>query len=59
MRALVAVQQQIPMSLYRAVAQVLTYVLQLKAFRAGRRTASPALPADLPVPPHLSEVASS
>jgi flagellar biosynthetic protein FlhB len=53
------VQQQIPMSLYRAVAQVLTYVLQLKAFRAGRRTASPALPADLPVPPHLSEVASS
>jgi flagellar biosynthetic protein FlhB len=52
------VQQQIPMSLYRAVAQVLTYVLQLKAFRAGRRPAQPLLPSDLPVPSHLSEVAS-
>jgi flagellar biosynthetic protein FlhB len=53
------VQQQIPMSLYRAVAQVLTYVLQLKAFHVGRRPARPPLPSDLPVPTHLSEVASS
>ncbi len=53
------VQQQIPMTLYRAVAQVLTYVLQLKAFRDGRRPARPALPSDLPVPAHLTEVAAS
>jgi flagellar biosynthetic protein FlhB len=53
------VQQQIPMSLYRAVAQVLTYVLQLRAFRSGRRPAQPRLPTDLPVPTHLSEVAST
>lgn len=49
------VNQQIPMPLYQAVAQVLTYVLQLKAFRNGRRGREPALPADLPVPEHLSE----
>ena len=50
------VHQQIPMALYYAVAQVLTYVLQIKAFRAGRRRAEPSLPADLRVPRHLSEV---
>jgi len=51
------VQQQIPMPLYRAVAQVLTYVMQLKAFRDGRRRAEPSLPADLSVPAHLSDPA--
>lgn len=51
------VQQQIPMPLYRAVAQVLTYVMQLKAFRDGRRRAEPALPGDLSVPAHLSDPA--
>ena len=38
------VQQQIPAQLYQAVSQVLNYVLQLNAFRAGRRTAPPRFP---------------
>jgi len=49
------VQQQIPASLYNAVAQVLGYVMQLKAFQRGARATLPQLPADLAVPPHLSE----
>lgn len=49
------VQQQIPASLYQAVAQVLSHVMQLKAFRAGRRKTEPHLAADLPVPRHLSD----
>jgi flagellar biosynthetic protein FlhB len=44
------VQQQIPAALYKAVAQVLGYVLQLKAFQTGRRQAPPVLPSDLPIP---------
>jgi flagellar biosynthesis protein FlhB len=50
------VNQQIPMPLYRAVAQVLTYVLQLQAFRRGQRKGEPLLPNDLAIPKHLSEV---
>lgn len=46
------VRQQIPAQLYKAVAQVLGYVLQLKAFRGGRRGTLPPLP-DPAVPPHL------
>jgi flagellar biosynthesis protein FlhB len=53
------VHQQIPMPLYKVVAQVLTYVMQLKAFRNGRRHAQPHLPADLDVPTHLSEPATA
>ena len=49
------VQQQIPASLYQAVAQVLSYVMQLKAFTAGKRKSEPSLPADLAVPQHLSD----
>lgn len=49
------VNQQIPMPLYHAVAQVLTYVLQLKAFRSGQRVREPLLPTDLAVPEHLSD----
>jgi len=49
------VNQQIPMPLYHAVAQVLTYVLQLKAFRTGQRVREPLLPTDLAVPEHLSD----
>jgi len=49
------VQQQIPMPLYKAVAQVLNYVLQIRAFRSGRRVAQPKFPSDLHVPDHLSE----
>lgn len=48
------VHQQIPAALYQAVARVLGYVLQIKAFRAGKRSAQPSLPADLPVPQHLT-----
>ncbi|HEX8785177.1 MAG TPA: flagellar type III secretion system protein FlhB [Telluria sp.] len=50
------VQQQIPAALYQAVSQVLNYVLQLNAFRAGRRNAPPRFPNEVAVPAHLSEV---
>lgn len=50
------VQQQIPAQLYQAVSQVLNYVLQLKAFRQGRRPAPPHFLHEVVVPPHLSEV---
>lgn len=49
------VQQQIPAQLYQAVSQVLNYVLQLNAFRDGRRSAPPRFPNEVVVPPHLSE----
>ena len=48
------VNQQIPAPLYRAVAQVLTYVLQLKAFQTGSRASQPILP-ELAVPQELSD----
>lgn len=51
------VQQQIPASLYASVAQVLSYVMQLKAFRSGQRKTEPRLAADLGVPRHLSDPA--
>jgi flagellar biosynthetic protein FlhB len=53
------VQQQIPAQLYQAVSQVLNYVLQLNAFRDGRRQAPPRFPNDVAVPHHLSEVTPS
>lgn len=53
------VQQQIPAQLYQAVSQVLNYVLQLNAFRDGRRQAPPRFPTDVAVPSHLSEVTPS
>jgi flagellar biosynthesis protein FlhB len=49
------VNQQIPVPLYKAVALVLGYVLQIRAFQAGRRKTPPLLPEDLGVPAHLSE----
>ena len=49
------VQQQIPAQLYQAVSQVLNYVLQLNAFRTGRRQAPPRFPHEMDVPSHLSE----
>lgn len=52
------VQQQIPAQLYGAVSQVLNYVLQLNAFRAGRRQAPPRFPNEVDVPSHLSEVSA-
>jgi flagellar biosynthetic protein FlhB len=44
------VNQQIPAALYQAVARVLGYVLQIQAFRNGRRASQPTLPSDLSVP---------
>ena len=44
--------QQIPAPLYTAVAHVLTYVLQLKAWRQGKRR-KPELPGNLPIPESL------
>ena len=52
------VQQQIPVALYAAVALVLNYVLQLKAFRTGKRTLQPPLPTDIAVPAHMSDPVS-
>lgn len=48
------VNQQIPAALYRAVAQVLRYVMQLKAFRQGNATRQPLLPSDLDIPAKLT-----
>lgn len=53
------VQQQIPAQLYQAVSQVLNYVLQLNAFRDGRRQAPPRFPNEVVVPSHLSEVSAT
>jgi flagellar biosynthetic protein FlhB len=53
------VQQQIPAQLYQAVSQVLNYVLQLNAFRDGRRQAPPRFPNEVVVPSQLSEVSAS
>lgn len=43
------VNQQIPASLYRAIAQVLTYVMQLKSWRAGQ-SEKPHLDVHTPLP---------
>jgi flagellar biosynthesis protein FlhB len=53
------VQQQIPAQLYQAVSQVLNYVLQLNAFRDGRRQAPPRFPNEVFVPSQLSEVSAT
>ncbi|MGC1548513.1 MAG: flagellar type III secretion system protein FlhB [Rhodanobacter sp.] len=53
------VNQQIPAALYRAVAQVLTYVLQIGAFRKGQRPAQPRLPSDFDIPEQLSNPSPS
>jgi flagellar biosynthetic protein FlhB len=47
------VNQQIPTALYTAVAHVLTYVLQLRAWRQGRR-GKPVLSRHLPIPESLA-----
>jgi flagellar biosynthetic protein FlhB len=43
---------EIPEPLYTAVAEVLAYVFQLRAYRK-RGGPSPVAPSGLPVPPHL------
>lgn len=50
------VNQQIPAPLYAAVAHVLTYILQLKAYKSGLR-AKPELPRDLPIPERMANKA--
>src|SRR5690606_23817634 len=52
------VNKQIPAPRYQAVAHVLTYVLQLKAYRQCRRK-QPVLPTDLPIPEALANRVSS
>ena len=47
------INQQIPAPLYTAVAHVLTYILQLKAWRQGRRS-KPVLTDKLPIPESLA-----
>lgn len=49
------VNQQIPAQLYRSVAQVLHYVLQIKAFRQGQRPERPELPRIQDVPSSMSD----
>ncbi|VXC27965.1 Flagellar biosynthetic protein FlhB [Pseudomonas sp. 8AS] len=48
------VNQQIPNALFKAVAQVLTYVLQLKAYRQGRRRSQPQLSRQFDIPASLA-----
>jgi flagellar biosynthetic protein FlhB len=47
------INQQIPAPLYTAVAQVLTYILQLKAYRQGRRR-KPQLADNIQIPDSLA-----
>ncbi len=53
------VNQQIPVQLYQAVSQVLNYILQLQAFRSGRRAAQPDYPKEVVVPKSMSEVSET
>ena len=50
------VNQQIPAPLYAAVAHVLTYILQLKAYKSGLR-AKPQMPHNLPIPESMANKA--
>ncbi len=52
------IHQQIPATLYKAVARVLSYVLQIKAFRSGRRSSEPHLPFDLALTEQLTATPS-
>ena len=49
------VNQQIPAALYRSIAQVLHYVLQIQAFRKGQRPHKPELPSTMDVPSSMSD----
>jgi flagellar biosynthetic protein FlhB len=44
------VNQQIPVPLYTAVAHVLSYIVQLKAWRQGGRRSKPKLASNIPIP---------
>ncbi|GAA0853614.1 flagellar biosynthesis protein FlhB [Aliiglaciecola litoralis] len=45
--------QEIPEKLFMAVAQVLAYVYQVKAFKSGKGKRPPPLRQDLPIPPDM------
>jgi flagellar biosynthetic protein FlhB len=45
--------QEIPSKLFMAVAQVLAYVYQLKAYKKGKASRPKALKKNLPIPPEL------
>lgn len=47
------VGDEIPAGLYQAVAQVLAYVYQLRAWRKGKARTRPRLTGQLPIPPDL------
>ena len=47
------VNEEIPNKLFMAVAQVLAYVYQLKAYRAGKGKRPKPLKKDLPIPPDM------
>lgn len=47
------VDHEVPQKLFMAVAQVLAYVYQLKAFKAGKGRRPKPLKKDLPIPPEL------
>lgn len=47
------VDQEVPQKLFMAVAQVLAYVYQLRAFRSGKGKRPKPLKKDLPIPPEL------
>jgi len=47
------VEHEIPHKLFMAVAQVLAYVYQLRAFKAGKGKRPKPLKKDLPIPPEL------
>lgn len=46
-------EQPIPEKLFMAVAQILAYVYQLKAYKAGKGKRPRPIPKDLPIPPEL------
>jgi flagellar biosynthetic protein FlhB len=52
------INQQIPAALYSVVARVLSYVLQIQAFRGGQRTLEPEPPVDLKISEHLTVMTS-
>lgn len=47
------VNHEVPQKLFMAVAQILAYVYQLKAYKSGKGKRPKALKKDLPIPPEL------
>jgi flagellar biosynthetic protein FlhB len=47
------VNAEVPQKLFMAVAQVLAYVYQIKAYKKGKGMRPKALPKELPIPPEL------